>query len=595
VLWSSRDRGRIVPHELSTGSALYDRARHRPVRPVTFNGCFGWLHWHSDGPGSDTAVLLCAGLTQDKLYGHRPFRQLADALMAEGYPTLRFDYLGSGDSCDAAEAEHWSLWQRSIEAAIDYLKTETGIERIVLIGIRIGATLAARVAEGRSDVVGLALLEPVLRGQSYVRQLSIEVFVSRADTSSAKQRLDTQELLLSTATLRHIRDVELIRIRPPRGCRVLVCSRSQSASIEKLADTWRLSGNDVVCDNFEGLEPFLRPTFMNHEASMSPEILTNWIDRAIPMSSLLRPAAPQPDYTPLKGEQWVETPLLFGPQQRLFGILCRPTVGAGGLVVVTGSSSGDPHFGHGRQAVEFARRMAAQGIASFRMDFAGIGDSRSPGVDAEAPTHVFEHDRTPDISSALDALGELGFRRFALQGMCSGAYHALQAAVVDRRVDILLLINLAMFTWRKGDLVENVGLDLSKKYVRKLVLRETWIKLLRRRIDFRRLGYDVRHNLISQANQIHLTILKRLKLKSPDPEQSSLAVLNRRNVKTLFFFSLGDPGIDILNRELKKPGANLKHAEVMIMPGLDHALSRHNMRQIAADGLMDYLARASVP
>jgi hypothetical protein len=152
-----------------------------------------------------------------------------------------------------------------------------------------------------------------------------------------------------------------------------------------------------------------------------------------------------------------------------------------------------------------------------------------------------------------------------------------------------------MFTWRKGDLVENVGLDLSKKYVRKLVLRETWIKLLRRRIDFGRLGYDVRHNLISQANQIRLTILKRLKLKSPDPEQSSLAVLNRRNVKTLFFFSLGDPGIDILNQELKKPGADLQHAEVMIMPGLDHALSRHNMRQIAADRLMDYLARASAP
>jgi hypothetical protein len=261
------------------------------------------------------------------------------------------------------------------------------------------------------------------------------------------------------------------------------------------------------------------------------------------------------------------------------------------MAVVTVNSSGDPHFGHGRQAVGFARRLATQGIASLRMDFAGIGDSLSPGEDVEAPTHIFEHDRTLDIRSALDALEDDGYRQFALQGICSGGYHALHAAIADRRVGILLLINLAMFTWHKGDLVENIGLDLSRKYVRKLVLRETWIKLLQRKIDFLQLVYDIHHNTRSRARLIWLALAKRLKLAPSGLTRSSLAILSRHKVKTLFLFSLGDPGIAIFDQELENSGGTLEHAEVMIVPGLDHSLSRREMRQIANDRMMDYLRR----
>src|SRR5271154_6978 len=127
-------------------------------RPVFFDGCFGWLHLAPHGPAASVAVLLCPGLTTDGVTGHRSLRLLGDALAADGYPTLRFDYPGTGDSCDFCAADPWTTWQQSIQIAADWLRQHSGAQRIVLCGLRFGAMLAASVAEVRNDVAGLILL-----------------------------------------------------------------------------------------------------------------------------------------------------------------------------------------------------------------------------------------------------------------------------------------------------------------------------------------------------------------------------------------------------------------------------------------------------
>ena len=68
--------------------------------PVAFDGCFGWLHTPPDGLARDTAVLLCPGILKDAMLAHCSWRLLADRLAEAGYTTLRFDYPGTGDSCD---------------------------------------------------------------------------------------------------------------------------------------------------------------------------------------------------------------------------------------------------------------------------------------------------------------------------------------------------------------------------------------------------------------------------------------------------------------------------------------------------------------
>ena len=127
-----------------------------------------------------------------------------------------------------------------------------------------------------------------------------------------------------------------------------------------------------------------------------------------------------------------ETPLMFGPDASLVGMLTLPApierpspiaflMFNAGLVSRIG-----PH----RFNVKLGRALAAAGQASFRFDLSGRGDSRG-AVSGDD----FSQQSVRDIRSAMDCLEQAcGARRFALVGICSGAVAALAAALADPRV-----------------------------------------------------------------------------------------------------------------------------------------------------------------
>jgi pimeloyl-ACP methyl ester carboxylesterase len=559
------------------------------MRPATFDGCFGWLHMPGNVQSSDTAVVLCAGLTGDKLSAHRSFRQLAEALAADGYPVLRFDYPGAGDSCDADTADPWSLWQQGIESAIDRLRGWTGAERVVLIGLRIGATLAALVAERRDDVVGLVLLEPVPRGQTYVRQLSIERLVNRTGAPQTDSTLDSHELVLSHEALGQIARVELHRIRPAQGCAIAVFSQSPGRGLSNLVDTWRAQGLDVVCAGLDGMEPFLRPSFMNHESSADATPLLDWLRQAVPATPRFVFRTLQTETASLRGHGWIETPFRFGEEGRLFGILCRPNAAVSvDMAMVIVNSSGDPHYGHGRQAVGLARRLADEGITSLRMDFTGIGESVGPGEDRETPTHILETDRAADIGAAFDALEALGHRRFALHGLCTGAYHALHMAVADSRVVALILLNLPMFTWQHGDPVESIGVRGPKQYLRNFGRRTTGLLLGHSRLSPLRALSGLR---VAATACWEALVASKGPKASVRYAQSCMDILSRRQTRTLFLYSAQDSGLEAFARAFGDGGSQLRDAEIRVLDGIDHSLSSSDMRRVATDVMVDFLKR----
>jgi pimeloyl-ACP methyl ester carboxylesterase len=104
------------------------------MQAITFGDCFGWLHDGSASSGSDIGVVLCTGLGRDSATAHRSFRLLADRLCADGYPTVRFDYPGTGDSCEIATADSWAAWENGVNLAADTLRATTNVQRIVLVG-----------------------------------------------------------------------------------------------------------------------------------------------------------------------------------------------------------------------------------------------------------------------------------------------------------------------------------------------------------------------------------------------------------------------------------------------------------------------------
>ncbi len=530
--------------------------------PVSFESCFGLLHV----PPSDamsTAVVICPGLTIDELSGYTTLRLLADAFADAGFPTLRLHYAGTGDAPDPAKGpEYWLRWQQDIGAAIAWIGAHCGARRIILCGFRFGALLAATVAAARAEVAGLILLAPVLRGRSYMRQLSIESTPSRTG-------IDAGRFYLSAETVALISKVELRHIVLPPTCKTALFARPSTVLAHCAAD-WKTRGVELTVNDFAGLEPLLRPTFAMHEGSAEVAAIVSWAIHAIPDRSLADMLLPNCSAV-VETEDWIETPQYFGPARDLFGVLCRPRQSGSEVVVLMVNASGDPHCAGG--AVNTARHLARGGVASFRIDLAGLGDSGQAN-----DQHVFETDRSGDCSAAIDALEALNYRQFAIFGLCSGAYHAFHGASADPRIGYAVLINLPFFVWTPGFPLNDLTFDVRKPahFLQRLNTRAFWKIFL-----FKLVTGDL--NL-----RVRLAWLERKFRRLPGFTQDvSLATRVAKQVKMLFLICEGDISGELLRREFglhPPPGTR-----ITLVPELNHAMTGSFMREVVARHIIAFL------
>ena len=121
--------------------------------------------------GRPRAVLICAPWGPDYMTMHGVLRRLAINLAKSGHNILRFDYFGVGDSAGESDEIDLDSWRADIEMAIDELKSMASVQRVTLLGVRLGATLAADVSAARTDVHGLVLWDPVVKGEEYLVDL----------------------------------------------------------------------------------------------------------------------------------------------------------------------------------------------------------------------------------------------------------------------------------------------------------------------------------------------------------------------------------------------------------------------------------------
>src|SRR6185295_16756852 len=125
----------------------------------------------------------------------------------------------------------------------------------------------------------------------------------------------------------------------------------------------------------------------------------------------------------------------------LFGIRTEPRDPASHrTAVLILNTAANHHIGTYRVSVQLARRLAAAGIASFRVDYGGVGDSPSvPG----RPDNAFDRvDLAPDVRRWVDHLAAEGYREIVVYGLCSGAWLGWHAALEDPRITGLIMLNL---------------------------------------------------------------------------------------------------------------------------------------------------------
>jgi uncharacterized protein len=123
------------------------------------------------GCGAGRAAIICPPWGPDHVVAHAPLRRLAIKLADAGYHVLRFDYFGVGDSAGDIEEGDLEGWREDTAMAIEEIKSIANIQRVCLVGLRLGATLAVEVAANRSDIDAVVLWDPVVRGGEFMDEM----------------------------------------------------------------------------------------------------------------------------------------------------------------------------------------------------------------------------------------------------------------------------------------------------------------------------------------------------------------------------------------------------------------------------------------
>ena len=116
-------------------------------------------------------IIFCHPYSEEKQHSYRILVRFARELCDRGFYVLRFDCFGYGDSQgDFEEATIETQISDTIKA-IDIMKTQVNIEKIGLLGLRLGGTITALAANRDARIEKLILWSPIIKGKEYIDEL----------------------------------------------------------------------------------------------------------------------------------------------------------------------------------------------------------------------------------------------------------------------------------------------------------------------------------------------------------------------------------------------------------------------------------------
>jgi uncharacterized protein len=128
----------------------------------------------------DLGVVIVVGGPQTRVGSHRQFVLLSRALAVAGFPVLRFDYRGMGDS--TGEQRDFESVTPDIAAAIDALQTACPtVSRVVLWGLCDAASAALLYCDDTHDprIAGLCLLNPWVRSDASLARIQVKHYYAQ--------------------------------------------------------------------------------------------------------------------------------------------------------------------------------------------------------------------------------------------------------------------------------------------------------------------------------------------------------------------------------------------------------------------------------
>ncbi len=565
--------------------------------------------------------MICKPFGYEGLCAHMSLRVFAQTAAAGGVPTLSFDYTGTGDSIDIdPRADQIEAWCDDVVSAIAELRHRTGVNRICLLGFRLGAVLACLAAR-RTSVQGLILAAPILGGRSYLREMRTQAMVAAAarrshqpapasgassnsklvpDTTkgSGDDSMEVGGYLLAAKTIARIEQIDLAALGAPPVSSLLVIDRKGLPKARAWTEAVSAAGLQAEYVSLSGfVEMMMTAPQWTRIPTEIVSCVEQWLVRfagpALPSrmgcSNGRAAAGKSAEVLYLPGDEGAgvaaldERPIRFGPEASLFGIVTelRRRGSSKGAVVLLNAGA-DQHACLGRMYVSLARQWAQRGYSVLRMDLGGLGDSRPRA--GQTPNDVFPSTALEDVAAALELMrGLCGAHDITLVGLCSGAYHSLRAAVAGLSVDRILMINPLNYFWDASRSLDELRITevASNASVprQRLPSAAAWKRLFSGELSLPRMLLADVHRVGLALKAGFRKVAQVCRIRVAEDLGRELEDVTARGVALSFFFASGEPGLELLRSQA---GSSLRRlgdrCKVHIIDGADHTFSHSKAR-----------------
>jgi alpha-beta hydrolase superfamily lysophospholipase len=552
-----------------------------------------WLHLPQSGTIRSCAVVICPPMGFEYTHSHRSLRHLAEAFAEEGFLAVRFDYHGCGNSPgDAFSPQQLRTWVADIRAVVREATLLNGSHAVALVGLRLGALLAA-LAAAEIDVDYLIAWSPVVSGRRYIREQLAIAGVGGGEEPPGQGYIEGGGFVLSDETAGELKTVDLSALHYRVGRAALVVERDDLPQEKGLAEALNTQGIRTTVTRppgYAGMMAEPQDTVVPREAIDS---IVEWLSERVPTQRLgLAPdllesrtsvtsCAWEGDVAFVEELCWVDAPA------PIFGVLTTATSAKpGGPVFILTNAGSVHHVGPNRLYVELSRQLARHGFASFRFDLRNLGDS-ARGSPAEE-NHPYPVTAMDDVEAALRWLTQWrGFDTLVVAGLCSGAHTAFHvgAAVDFPSLQATLLLNPLTFFWTPGMSLEIPSAHRTvrdaKYYALTMRHPSKWLKLLRGQAD---LGYIMKFAFQRTAGLVRSAwsdTLELLGMRSPGRLARDLNRYVSRGRAIDFVFSRDDPGFELLISGGRWVAGRLRRrglSTVQFVEGADHTFSRKAWR-----------------
>lgn len=567
---------------------------------------FGWLHRPDAGQALDAGLLICSPLGYDAISSHRTLRHLAEAAAARGIPALRFDYDGTGDSAgqdtDPAREE---AWIESIRIAQSTLRKVTGVHRVCVFGIRLGASLALLAAQSVPEITGAILVNPVTDGRRYLRELrALAATSAMAEAMAESADQDIQQAAGFITTMETRQTIGTLRLAgdslstaPPQ---VLLLERTDLPTDDGLPNHLRELRTTVTRQTFPGYADMLRDA---HETTVPVDLIQDALDWLQDTASSHHP---QPVTTACDTCTFTwstadasgsvrERAVCFGSNSNIFGIVTDDADGPKPLLLLLNSGAVH-HVGPNRLYVRIARLMALRGFRVLRLDLPGLGDSPVPCGKEENQTY-------PDwavasVGKAVNyARASLDASEIHCGGICSGAYYSLKSAVAGQPFKSIVVINPLTFFWKPGmSLAVPAFQDTAEmmRYRRTALSGASLRKLFSGKVDLINLAGILTRYSIRRTRHVVRRIGRKLGVRLQDDLVTELRNIQSQQTSMHFVFSDSDPGHAMLQESAGAEVSRLQNNQALTIQLVEHSDHTFTPR-LAQEHLLSYLAQILSP